>query len=138
MNQWGRAIRPAPLGMLMGVRLANSHQISFHAGETFEMSLTYTDSDGCPLNLGSGYTCQMDGRLTSSTAESVFSWSSSGGEIVLANSNPNIQINVSSSETGLISAPVSGVYDIKLSNTSTGVVKYIMSGTFKIIDPVTP
>tara|TARA_B100000900_G_C20192713_1_gene558551 strand:- start:37 stop:399 length:363 start_codon:yes stop_codon:yes gene_type:complete len=116
-----------------------TYAIEFHHGETFELSITYKDSTGCALDLSSGYTAKIDGRLTptDSVVWDVTNVDQSGRIITLSKGSPNIHILLPSAYTDGLTVG-SGVWDLKLEKTSGSVVDYVLGGTYKILDPVTP
>ena len=115
------------------------YNIEFYKGETFVLSITYKDGTGCALDLSSGYTAQVDGRLTASTGSTVWTVStsdSSGTVIALSAGSPNIVITLTSAYTGTLT-PGSGVWDLKLSNSGNSSAEYLLGGSYTINDPVT-
>jgi hypothetical protein len=114
---------------------APKHNIVMYQGGSFDLSLTYQDSDGCAIDLSSGYTCEFEGRTNRSDADPPkFTFSSSGSQITLTNSTPNIAINLDPADTSAITAGV-GVYDIKLTHSDSTV--FLIEGEYEVVQPVT-
>ena len=125
-----------------------TYDISFHAGETFELAITYKDSTGCALLLDLGHTAKIEGRLAASTGDPALwtvdttdSVAHPGTVITLSNGSPNIHVNLTAAYTATL--PVgTGVWDLKLTqDNSAGVaddiVTYVLGGSYTILDPVT-
>ncbi len=115
-----------------------TYNFEFVKGETVDLTVDYKDSTGAVIALASGYTVSMQGRTEASSSSTLFSLSNGSG-VTLSNSSPNITIRLSSTVTNAITAPTSGVYDIKVAQTSPDpdVIKYILSGKFTVYEAVT-
>ena len=115
-----------------------TYDFEFVKGETFDLTVDYKDSAGDVIPLATGYTVTMSGRTEADSASTLFSISNSSG-ITLASTSPNITIQLSSTVTAGISAPNSGVYDIRIAQTGPNpdVVKYILTGKFTVYEAVT-
>ena len=115
-----------------------TYNFEFVKGETVDLTVDYKDSTGSVLDLSSGYTVTMQGRTEASSASTLFSLSVGSG-ITLSASSPNITIRLSKTVTDAITAPTSGVFDIKVTDTAAtpDVVKFILAGKFTVYEAVT-
>ena len=113
---------------------APQHNIVMYQGGSFDLSLTYQDSNGCALDLSSGYTCEFKGRTKVSDSATKFAFSSSGSQITLSNATPNIVISLSPSDTSAVTEG-DGVYDIKLTHSDSTV--FLIEGDYESVQPVT-
>ena len=111
---------------------APRHDIVIYQGGSFDLSLTYQDSDGAAIDL-SGYTCTFKGR-PSLAADADISFVSSGSQITVSNATPNIVIALAPSDTSGLTAG-RGVYDIKLEQGDT--VVFLIEGEYEVVQPVT-
>lgn len=110
--------------------------ITIEQGSTFSLSIDWADSSGSTLALSSGnYTARMMGRVGRESSSTLFSFTS-GAEITLADTNPNILITVAATATDDLPAPAEGVYDLELVS-ATGVVSKILKGRLRIEREVT-
>ena len=110
------------------------YNFEFVAGETFTLQITYKDSSGSIVDLSSGHTVDIDGRSDRDASGTLFSVDSSTSAVTLAATSPNITLTLDPSVTGAISAPASGVYDVKVTETTPNpdVVRYILGGKFTV------
>lgn len=115
-----------------------TYNFEFVKGETVDLTVDYKDSTGSVIDLSSNYTVTMQGRTEASSSSTLFSLASGSG-ITLSSSSPNITIRLSKTVTDAITAPTSGVYDIKVAETASSpdVVKYILTGKFTVYEAVT-
>jgi hypothetical protein len=102
-------------------------------GSTWDLSLTYNDSSGSPVNL-TDYTAKMQVRNSFRAPTAVLTLSNSNG-IALGGSAGTINIGVVASVTETISAE-SYVYDLELT-TQSGVVTRLVQGTLLVTPEVT-
>lgn len=110
------------------------HDIVMYRGGSFDLSLTYQDSDGCAIDLSSGYTCRFVGR-DSLGGTIKFDSNDVGPTVTLSNATPNIVISFPPSYTSGITAGT-GVYDIKLTHSDSTV--FLIEGEYESVQPVTP
>ena len=112
------------------------NKIQIEQGSTFSLTLNWTDSEGAIMPLASeSWTARMKGREDKESSTEVFSWTS-GAELILADTNPNIRIEVEATATAAYSAPLLGWYDLELVD-ATGNVYKIISGVLQIDREVT-
>jgi hypothetical protein len=104
--------------------LGNSFDLTINQGETFNLTVTWTDSAGSPINL-TGYTARLQVRETYSSTATVVSLTSGAG-ITLGGAAGTIAIVIAASTTAALTAPFSGVYDLELVNSS--VVTRLLQG----------
>ena len=116
-----------------------SYNFEFVSGETYTLEITYRDSSGAVIDLSSGYTVEIDGRVEADSATTLFSVDSTTDAVQLSASAPNITLNLTPAITGAIDAPASGVYDVKVTNTTPNpdVIRYILGGKFNVLLAVT-
>jgi hypothetical protein len=110
--------------------------ITIEQGSTFSLSLNWTNSADETIDLTSySWTARMKGREDKESSTEVFSWTS-GAELILSDSNPNIRIEVEASATAAYTAPLLGWYDLELVDATSNVYK-IISGVLQIDREVT-
>ena len=110
--------------------------ITIEQGSTFSLSINWSDSAGTTLTLDTdNYTARMMGRVGRESSSTLFSWTS-GAEITLADTNPNVLITAAATATDDLPAPTEGVYDLELVS-ATGVVSKILKGRLRIEREVT-
>ena len=116
-----------------------TYNFEFVSGETFTLEITYKNSAGSVVDLSSGFTVDIDGRVEADSTGTLFSVDSSTSAVALAATSPNITLTLSPSVTGGIAAPASGVYDVKVTETGPNpdVVRYILGGKFTVLKAVT-
>jgi hypothetical protein len=113
---------------------APKHDIVIYRNGTFELDLTYQDSDGCAIDLSSGYTCQIEGRETlDGSSKFEFESDNNTSNVILSGATPNIKIKMSASDTGAITAGT-GVYDVKLIHSGSTV--FLIEGEYEAVEPV--
>lgn len=114
---------------------APKHNIVMYQGGSFDLSLTYQDSDGCAIDLSSGYTCEFEGRTALADGDPPkFTFISSGSQITLSAATPNIVISLAPGDTSGITAG-KGVYDVKLAHSDSTV--FLIEGEYEVVQPVT-
>lgn len=107
-------------------------------GETFNRTITWTDSEGTPVDLG-GFTASM-AVATAVGASPVMQLTSGNSRIVLGDDG-EITLNLTAAQTASIpaSTDLSGcryLYDLKLVSGS-GVATRLLQGTFTVLPQVT-
>ena len=112
-----------------------SYDWNFTQGEDAILQLTYKDSAGNPID-NTGYTARCQGRSSYKSDTTLFDATTENSQIVLGGADGAITITIPSTETALISAPLSGVWDIELV-TGAGIVKNLLGGGLKIHPEVT-
>ena len=112
-----------------------SYDWNFTQGEDAILQITYKDSAGSPIN-NTGYTARCQGRESYKALTTLFDATTANGQIVLGGADGAITITIPSTVTALISAPLSGVWDIELVKGS-GIVKNLLGGSLKIHPEVT-
>tara|TARA_R100001510_G_C7645104_1_gene202491 strand:- start:174 stop:539 length:366 start_codon:yes stop_codon:yes gene_type:complete len=115
------------------------YNFEFVSGETFKLEITYKDSSGSVINLTSGYRVDIDGRTDEDSSSTLFAVDSTTSAITLGSSGPNISLVLDATTTGGISAPTSGVYDVKVNKTSAtpDEITYILGGKFTVTKAIT-
>ena len=96
---------------------AGIYDITIEQGATFQMSLTWNDNTGSPINL-SGYSARMQVRTSYEAEETLVSLTSLGGDIVLGGALGTIAITIAASVTETLQID-EGVYDLELVNGLT-------------------
>jgi hypothetical protein len=112
------------------------NKITIEQGSTYSLTMNWTDSNGDTIPLVTDtWTARMKGREDKESSTEVFSWTS-GAELILSDSNPNIRIEVEASATAAYTAPLLGWYDLELVDATSNVYK-IISGVLQIDREVT-
>jgi hypothetical protein len=112
----------------------DGNTITIEQGSTFSLSVNYTDSSGSTINLSS-YSARMQCRVGRASSSTVFSLTS-GSEITLGSSDPNLLVTIPATTTAAYDAPLRGVYDLEI-ESSSGVVTKLLKGTLLIEAEVT-
>lgn len=113
-----------------------ANKITIEQGSTFSLTLNWTDSESAIIPLATeNWTARMKGREDKESSTEVFSWTSDA-ELILADTNPNIRIEVEATATAAYTAPLLGWYDLELVD-ATGNVYKIISGVLQIDREVT-
>lgn len=102
-------------------------------GSTWDVSLTYNDSAGSPVNL-SNYTASMQVRNSYKSPTTILSLTNSSG-ITLGGSAGTISIDIPASVSQTVAAE-KYVYDLELTS-SGGTVTRLVQGTFTVTPEVT-
>lgn len=113
--------------------MAGTHNFVCEQGATFSREITWLDSSGLPVN-NSGYTARMQVRATASSASTLLSLTSSGGDIVLGGADGTITITVSATATAAVAA---GCYVYDLEMEQSGTVYRLLQGDFTVDAEVT-
>lgn len=113
---------------------AGIYDITVEQGATFRLEATWKDSTGAPVNL-TGYSARMQIRETYESEEIIFSFTSTGGSIVLGGALGTVVVTGSATDTAKI--PMTpAVYDLEL-EASNGVVTRLLQGRAIITREVT-
>jgi hypothetical protein len=112
--------------------MANGFDIVIRQGETFSF-VVHVDH----IASLSGYSARMQGRGQHRSTSTVFSWSSTGGQMVLTShgNHGDITITVAATATDDLPAPYSGVYDLEIESPA-GVVTRLLEGSFYVTPEV--
>jgi hypothetical protein len=113
--------------------MAGTHNFLCEQGATFTREITWLDSEGVPVNL-TNYTARMQVRATASSASTLLSLTSSGGDIVLGGTAGTITITASATATAAVAAGCY-VYDLELVDGTT--VYRLLQGDFTVDAEVT-
>lgn len=114
--------------------LGNLFDLTINQGATFELTITWNDSNGDPINL-TGYTARMQVRETYSSSSTIISLTQASG-ITLGGAAGTIAILISATTTAALTAPFSGVYDLELVS-GAGVVTRVLQGAAVVTPEVT-
>lgn len=113
---------------------AGVYDITVEQGATFRLSVTWKDSTDTPINL-TGYSARMQIRETYESEETIASFTSTGGSIVLGGALGTIVVTGAATDTAQI--PMTpAVYDLEL-EASNGVVTRLLQGAANITREVT-
>jgi hypothetical protein len=93
---------------------AGIYDITIEQGATFQMSLTWKDSTGSPVNL-TGYSARMQVRSSYESEDTLVSLTSTGGDIVLGGALGTIAVTIAATVTGPLVCE-EAVYDLELIN----------------------
>ena len=96
---------------------AGLYDITIEQGATFQMSLTWKDSTGAPVNI-TGYSARMQVRENYEAEDTLVSLTSAGGDIVLGGALGTIAITIAASATQILQLD-EAVYDLELVNGAT-------------------
>lgn len=113
---------------------AGVYDITVEQGATFRLSLTWKDSTGAVVNL-TGYTARMQIRETYESEETIASFTSAGGSIVLGGALGTVVVTASATDTAKIQM-TPAVYDLEV-EASNGVVTRLLQGKANITREVT-
>ena len=113
--------------------MAGTHNFVCEQGATFSREITWLDSEGVPVNL-TDYTARMQVRATASSASTLISLTSSGGDIALGGTAGTITIAISATATAAVAAGCY-VYDLELVDGAT--VYRLLQGDFTVDAEVT-
>ena len=111
---------------------AGLYDITIEQGVTFQLNLTWKDSNDAPLNL-TGYSARMQVRETYDSEDTLVSLTSPG-DITLGGALGTILITIQPAVTSILQF-VEGVYDLEL--VSAGVVTRLLQGKATISREVT-
>jgi hypothetical protein len=112
---------------------AGLYDITIEQGATFQMSLTWKDSNNAPVNL-TGYTARMQVRTNYEAEDTLVSLTSPSGGIVLGGVLGTIAITIDASVTQSLQID-EAVYDLELVNGAT--VTRLLQGKATISREVT-
>jgi hypothetical protein len=115
---------------------AGVYNTTIEKGATFNLSVTYKDSTGTPVDL-TGWTVRMHVRETPADASPILTSEGGSPTIVMTkNSSGVITVTIAASTTSAIDVPTA-YYDIEAQETSTGVVRRILKGRITVSPEVT-
>jgi hypothetical protein len=112
---------------------AGIYDITIEQGATFQLSATWKDSAGVPVNL-TGYSARMQVRPSYESEETLASLTSAGGNITLGGALGTIIATISATDTQKLNIQ-EGVYDLELE--IGGVVTRLLQGKATISWEVT-
>jgi hypothetical protein len=101
-------------------------------GATWNITFTYKNSDGSPINL-TGYTAALQLRTSYDAASAALSLTSGSG-IVLGGTAGTIAVTATATQTGALTA---GEYVYDLEITSSSVVTRLVQGRITVTPQVT-
>jgi hypothetical protein len=107
--------------------------LTFPQGATWKLAMTYTDSDGAPINL-TNYTARMQARSVFESATTVLSLVNGTG-ITLGGTAGTINLLVAATVTAAIDAD-QYVYDLEIASASNEVTR-VVQGTLIVTPEVT-
>ena len=113
--------------------MAGKYGFMLDQGATWRTVLA-VDVDGIPLDL-TGYTARMQARSTVTDAETVFSWTSTGGELLIDGPAGTITLNIPDTVTAAYAAGAY-VYDLEI-ESADGTTTRLLQGPFTISAEVT-
>jgi len=113
---------------------AGTYNFIIEKGTTFTRTVTWTDSEGDPIDL-TGYTARMQGRASMDSTTTLFSLTSpSTGISIPTPANGALIITLTDTQT--TNLPCGGVHDLELVSPS-GTVTRLFQGSFDISNEVT-
>jgi hypothetical protein len=110
--------------------MAGNYDISIEQGATLVLTITRN-----ALNL-TGYTVRMQGRSSHASTTTVLNSATNVVVTFVASTNSVITVTMSATNTALLPAPSSGVYDLE-AESPTGVVYRILEGAYSVSPEVT-
>ena len=113
--------------------MAGKYAWTLDQGATWNTQLTVA-VDGVAMNL-TGYTARMQARTSVDATSTVFSWTSTGGELVLGGAAGTITLNIPDTVTTTYT-PGAYVYDLEI-ESGGGETPRLLQGTFTITPEVT-
>lgn len=115
---------------------AGVYNTTIEKGATFNLTVTYKDSTGTPVDL-TGWTVRMHVRETPADSSTILT--SQGGSptiIITKNSSGVITVTISATTTSSLSV-TTAYYDIEAEETATGIVRRILKGRIVVSPEVT-
>lgn len=113
---------------------AGSYNLLIEAGATFNLTVTYTDSGGTPIDL-TGYTARMQIRANPADPGSTFELNTTNGRIVITGPTGLLTLLISAADTGALTL-TTGVYDLIVTSAG-GVVSRLLQGDVTVDAAVT-
>jgi hypothetical protein len=110
--------------------MAGNYDISIEQGATLVLTITRN-----ALNL-TGYTMRMQGRTSHASTTIVLNSATNVVITTAPATNSVITVTISATNTALLPAPSSGVYDLE-AESPTGVVYRILEGAYSVSPEVT-
>jgi hypothetical protein len=107
--------------------------LTFSQGATWKLAMTYTDSDGAPINL-TNYTARMQARASYDSGTAILSLTNGAG-ITLGGTAGTIGLLVAATATAAIGA-AQYVYDLEIVSASSEVTR-VVQGTLLVTPEVT-
>jgi hypothetical protein len=106
---------------------AGRYDITIEAGSTFQLRVTWKDSNGTPINL-TGYTARMKVKPTYGGV-ATFSLTSPSGGLVLGGAAGTIDVTISATDTAtnIGDTESTAMYDLEV-ESSGGVVTRLVQG----------
>lgn len=109
------------------------YNIEIEQGSSFELEITYKDTNDAVIDLSSAYTAAMQIRESYSSTTTLLSLTNGSG-ITLTNTSPNIKITVGPATTAALDFD-HAVYDLELVNGAETIK--VIRGSAKLIREVT-
>lgn len=113
--------------------MAGKYSFVMDQGSTWDTVLTWKIG-GTPVNL-TGYSARMQARSTVDATSTIFSWTDTGGQLVLGGALGTVTFAVADTVTATYPAGTY-VYDLEL-ESGGGATTRLLSGTFTITPEVT-
>ncbi len=111
--------------------------LEIYKGATFKKSLTlYVPGSRSQVEQLSTYSARMHIRPNRESSTIYLSLTTSNGRITLADTDPNISLDVAKADTAALSGWVQAVYDLEIESAG-GEVDPVLEGTVKLIEMVT-
>lgn len=114
---------------------AGQVDITIEQGADLDLVITWTDSEGEPIDL-TGATARMQVRRTHADAAKLLDIPAAEGSITLGGVAGTITINVPAADTEGLPAPVKAVYDLEIVEAG-GAVRRVVEGFARITPEVT-
>ena len=117
--------------------MADLYHIVIAQGDTYQLNITWSDSEGTPVNLTS-YTARMDVRTNVESSETLLTSQGASPTIslTLGGIAGTILLVISAANTAALLATSRGVYDLELVSNANVVTK-ILRGNVTVLPEVT-
>ena len=114
---------------------AGYYDIEIEQGANWELAVNFEDTDGVTIDLSVYGSAEMQIKYSTESSSSYITLNTGNGRISLAQSDPNITLSLSGSETGSLDFD-RAVYDLEIV-AATGEVTKVLRGVVKLIREVT-
>lgn len=115
--------------------MAGDWALHIEQGATFDVTLTWKDSAGTPVDL-TGYSARAQVRSMHTSATPIVDMTVGGGQLALGGAAGTIRILLTDTVTAALPAPFAGVWDLEL-ESGTGVTTRLLAGAATVSPEVT-
>ena len=111
---------------------AGYYDIEIEQGANWALNVNYEDTEGATIDLSVYASAEMKIKDSTESTDAYITLNTGNGRIALAQTDPNISLSLSGTETGSLDFD-HAVYDLEI-QSNTGVVDRVLQGKF-IINP---